>query len=99
MPMLLVYEALGVKLARSLSILIFKDLVVFKISSSDMHEEVVFAAKMNLLGFEGATLPCCRIKNHAARTGQWHGVEVYTARGHSECWITGTKTGIESSRF
>jgi hypothetical protein len=33
-------------------------------------EEIVFADKTNLLGIEGATVSCCRIKNHAARTGQ-----------------------------
>jgi hypothetical protein len=35
-------------------------------------EKVIFAVKMNLLGIEGATLSCCRMKNHAARTRQWY---------------------------
>jgi hypothetical protein len=66
-------EALGVKSARSLSILDFGILAVFKIKhfwDKILHQKVVFATKTNLLGIEGATLPCCCMKNHAARTRQ-----------------------------
>jgi hypothetical protein len=48
-----------------------KDLEIKQFWESCAPEEVVFAAKMNLL-IEGATLSCCRIKKHAARTGQWY---------------------------
>jgi hypothetical protein len=73
--MLLVYEALEMKSSSSLSILdleVLKDLEIKQFWESCAPETVVFADKMNLLVFEGATLSCCRIKNHAARTGQWY---------------------------
>ena len=75
MPLLLVYEALGMKSPRSLSILILEVLIEILIKQfweSCAPSDLVFADKMNLLGIEGATLPCCRIKSHAARTGQWY---------------------------
>jgi hypothetical protein len=73
--MLLVYEAPGVKSARSLSILVLavlKDLGNRHFWDKMLRQKVIFATKMNLLGIEGGALPCCRIKNHAARTRQWH---------------------------
>jgi len=75
MPMLLVYEALGMKSPRSLSILILEvliEILIKQFCESCAPADLVFADKMNLLGIEGATLSCCRIKNHAARTGQWY---------------------------
>ena len=75
MPLLLVYEALGMKSPRSLSILILEVLIEILIKQfweSCAPSDLVFADIRNLLGIEGATLSCCRIKNHAARTGQWY---------------------------
>jgi hypothetical protein len=48
---LLVYEALGVKSARNLCILILavlKDLEINTSGTAALHEKVVFAAKLNL---------------------------------------------------
>jgi hypothetical protein len=61
--------------ARSLSILDFRILALSGFQDQALlrqllHQKVIFATKTNLLGIEGATLPCCRMKNHAARTGQ-----------------------------
>jgi hypothetical protein len=75
--MLLVYGALGVKLARSLSILDFRILAVFKIKrfwdKKDPPSEGRFCDLNEFTGHRGrATLPCCRMKNHAARTRQWY---------------------------
>jgi hypothetical protein len=70
--MLLVYEALEVKSSSSLAILVLEVLIEILIKQfweSCAPSDLVFADKMNLLGIEGATLSCCRIKNHAARTG------------------------------
>jgi hypothetical protein len=75
MPLLLVYEALGMKSPHSLAILILEVLIEILIKQfwkSCAPEGLVFADRMNLLGIEDATLPCCRIKNHAARTRQWY---------------------------
>ena len=75
MPLLLVYEALGMKSPRSLSILILEvliEILIKQFCESCAPADLVFADKMNLLGIEGATLSCCRIKNHAARTRQWY---------------------------
>ena len=75
MPMLLVYEALGMKSPRSLSILILEvliEILIKQFCESCAPEDLVFADRMNLLGIEDATLSCCRIKNHAARTRQWY---------------------------
>ena len=75
MPLLLVYEALGMKSPRSLSILILEvliEILIKQFCESCAPEDLVFADRMNLLGIEDATLSCCRIKNHAARTRQWH---------------------------
>ena len=75
MPMLLVYEALGMKSPRSLSILILEvliEILIKQFCESCAPSDLVFADKMNLLNIKGATLSCCRIKNHAVRTGQWY---------------------------
>jgi hypothetical protein len=73
--MLLVYEALGAKSGSSWSILGFSGSWFSRSSTSGpvaIHEKVIFADKMNLAGIKGATVSCCRIKTHAARTRQWY---------------------------